>query len=158
MKQTISRLLERYEDGSLSRRDVVQALALLVASSGKASAAGFENAGINHVSLYVSDLQRSAEFYSRVLASPTTAGQNRGGTVAINFKQNYIQLVRGTPPGKIDHIGIGVDNFDKDSVVRDLRARGATPITEAGSGLGPVHVMDPDGFPVQLLRNDLPRR
>src|SRR5579864_6378054 len=156
MKQAISRLLASYENGSLSRRDVVQALALLAASSRRASAAGFEGTGIYHVSLYVRDLQRSGEFYSRVLARTARAGQSRGGTVTIPFKESYILLVRGTPPRKVDHFGIGIDNFDKDSVIRDLKGRGATPIDDTGiNGIG-LHVLDPDGFPVQLISNDAP--
>jgi hypothetical protein len=73
----------------------------------------------------------------------------------IPFKESYILLVRGTPPGKVDHFGIGIDNFDKDSVIRDLKARGASPIEDDGTGLG-LHVIDPDGFPVQLISNDAP--
>jgi catechol 2,3-dioxygenase-like lactoylglutathione lyase family enzyme len=44
----------------------VRGLALLAAGSSDASAAGFESNSINHVSLYVSNLQRSTEFYQHV--------------------------------------------------------------------------------------------
>src|SRR5439155_4361109 len=50
---------------------------------------------------------------------------------------------------KVDHFAIGVDNFNKDSVTADLKARGATPIDQQGGGFG-FHVLDPDGFPVQI--------
>ena len=67
MKSTISKLLKTYENGNLSRRDLVRGLALLAAGSSTVSAAGFQGNSINHVSLYVSDLQRSSDFYQRVL-------------------------------------------------------------------------------------------
>jgi len=70
MEHTISRLLKAYENGKLHRRDLVKGLTLLAAGSGSASAAGFQSNGINHVSLQVSDLQRSSEFYQRVLVVP----------------------------------------------------------------------------------------
>ena len=72
MTSTISKLLASYENGKLSRRDLVQGLALLAAGSGTASAAGFQGNSINHVSLYVSDLQRSSDFYQRGLGGSRT--------------------------------------------------------------------------------------
>src|SRR5580704_8462982 len=62
MTSTISKLLASYENGKLSRRDLVQGLALLAAGSEAMSAAGFQGNSINHVSLYVSDLQKSSDF------------------------------------------------------------------------------------------------
>src|ERR1700680_5235680 len=59
----ISRLLATYENGKMSRRDLVQGLALLTASAGTMSAAGFQGSSINHVSMQVSDLKKSTDFY-----------------------------------------------------------------------------------------------
>ena len=53
----------------------------------------------------------------------------------------------------MDHFAIGVDNFNKDSVTADLKARGATPIDQQGGGFG-FDVLDPDGFPVQISANN----
>ena len=43
MRGTISKLLEAYENGKMSRRDLVQGLALMAAVAGTASAAGFQS-------------------------------------------------------------------------------------------------------------------
>ena len=67
MTSAISKLLETYENGRLSRRELVQGLALLAASSSTASAAGFQGNTINHVSLAVSDVQKSTDFYPKLL-------------------------------------------------------------------------------------------
>jgi catechol 2,3-dioxygenase-like lactoylglutathione lyase family enzyme len=150
MKDTISRLLKTYENGKLSRRDLVQGLALLAASSGAASAAGFQGNSINHVSLYVNDLQRSSDFYQRVFGCTVN---KRDGNNQLMFGKNFLVLRPGKPPGKVDHIAIGVDNFKKDSVTADLKARGVTPIDQQGGGFG-FHVVDPDGFPVQISANN----
>jgi glyoxylase I family protein len=150
MKDTISRLLKTYENGKLSRRDLVQGLALLAASSGAASAAGFQGNSINHVSLYVNDLQRSSDFYQRVFGCTVN---KRDGNNQLMFGKNFLVLRPGKPPGKVDHIAIGVDNFKKESVTADLKARGVTPIDQQGGGFG-FHVMDPDGFPVQISANN----
>ena len=66
MEHVISNLLKRYEGGALSRRDLVKGLAMLTAAGGTASAAGFESSTLNHVSILVSDVPRSAAFYRRV--------------------------------------------------------------------------------------------
>ena len=58
-----------------------------------------------------------------------------------------------SPAGKVDHFCIRLDDFSKDDVTTLLRAREITPIDEpdfTGTGAG-FHVVDPDGFRVQLL-------
>ena len=145
MKNTISRLLKTYEDRKLSRRELVEGLALLAAGAGTVSAAGFQGNSINHLSLQVSNLQKSTDFYQRTLGC---AVNKRDGNNQLIFGKSFIVVREGKPAGKIDHIAIGVDNFNKASVTADLKARGATPMEEkAGAGF---HIMDPDGFPIQI--------
>ena len=120
MKGTISRLLEAYENGKMSRRALIQGLALLAAGAGTAEAAGFQGNSINHVSLYVSNLQRSTDFYQRVFGCTVN---KRDGNNQLMFGKDFLVLRPGNPPGKVDHFAIGVDNFNKDSVTADLKAR-----------------------------------
>src|SRR5215475_12528039 len=51
MEQLISRLLGRYENGALSRRELVGTLALLSVGTQTASAAEFQSSTLNHVSI-----------------------------------------------------------------------------------------------------------
>jgi catechol 2,3-dioxygenase-like lactoylglutathione lyase family enzyme len=148
MNDTISKLLEAYEKGNMSRRRLIQGLALLAAGSTAAEAAGFQGNSINHVSLYVSNLQRSTDFYQRVFGCPVN---KRDGNNQLMFGKNFLVLRPGNPPAKVDHIAVGVDNFKKESVTADLKARGVTPKDEEG-GAG-FHVVDPDGYPVQISAN-----
>jgi len=150
MKTAISKMLEAYENGTMSRRALVQGLALLAAGSGVAEAAGFQGNSINHVSLFVSNLQRSTDFYQRVFGCSVN---KRDGNNQLMFGKDFLVLRPGNPPGKVDHFAIGVDNFNKDSVTADLKARGAVPIDEQGGNFG-FHVLDPDGFPVQISANN----
>ena len=144
MESTISNLLKTYENGKLSRRNLVRGLALLAAGSGAARAAGFQGVAIDHVSVYVSDLQRSTEFYQRVFGGVV---QVREGNNAITLGKGRVVLRKGMPPGKVDHFALGVENFNRESVMADLKSRGAAPLEETDFGL---HVKDPDGFRVQL--------
>ena len=150
MKNTISKLLEAYEKGKMSRRTLIQGLAVLAAGSTAAEAAGFQGNSVNHISLQVSNLQRSTDFYQRVFACTVN---KRDGNNQLMFGKNFLVLRPGNPPGKVDHLAIGVDNFNKDSVTADLKARGATPIDQQGGNFG-FHVLDPDGFPVQISANN----
>ncbi len=150
MKSTISRLLQSYENGKLSRRDLVQGLALLAATAETASAVGFEGNGINHVSLQVSNLQRSTDYYQKTFGCKVN---KREGNNQLVFGKGFLVLREGKPPGKVDHFAIGVDNFKKETVTADLKARGVTPIDQQGGGFG-FHVVDPDGYPVQISANN----
>ena len=149
MEHEISTLIGRYEKGALSRRELVAALAMMaVTSSASAAPAGFESAGINHVSVTVSNLNRSVEFYRRVFALPlipTTAAN----LVQLAVGKQHLSIRQGTPVG-IDHFAIGVEGFNKFNVMNDLRARGASGQDAPGVGF---HVKDPDGVQVQLIAN-----
>jgi catechol 2,3-dioxygenase-like lactoylglutathione lyase family enzyme len=155
MKSTISRLLKSYEDRNLSRRELGEGLALLVAATGTASEAGFQANSISHVSLYVSNLQRSTDFYKRTFGLTVSKGEPNLNQLMLG-KSSFLLLREGKPSGKVDHFAIGVPNFDKTSLTSDLKARGATALDviprPVGGGLG-FHVMDPDGFPVQITQS-----
>jgi catechol 2,3-dioxygenase-like lactoylglutathione lyase family enzyme len=150
MTNTISRLLEAYEKGKISRRHLVQGLALLAAGSRAAEAAGFQGNSVNHISLQVSNLQRSTDFYQRVFGCTVN---KRDGNNQLVFGKEFLVLREGKPAAKVDHFAIGVDNFNKESVTADLKTRGTTPIDQQGGGFG-FHVLDPDGFPVQISANN----
>ena len=99
MKSTISRLLKNYEDRNLSRRELVEGLALLAAGAGAASAApGFQGNSISHVSLYVSNLQRSTDFYKRTFGLTVSKGEPNLNQLMLG-KSSFLLLREGKPPG-----------------------------------------------------------
>ena len=120
---------------------------MLTAGAGTMSAAGFQASSINHISMQVSDLQKSTDFYQRVFGCKVN---KREGNNQLMFGKSFIVL-RPAKPQAVDHLAIGVDHFNKESITADLKARGATPMDEKG-GAG-FHVMDPDGFPLQISEN-----
>ena len=148
MTNSISKLLEAYEKGKMSRRTLIQGLAVLAAGSTAAEAAGFQGSSINHLSLQVSNLQRSTDFYQRAFGCTVN---KRDGNNQLMFGKDFLVLRPGNPPAKVDHFAIGVSNFKKESVAADLKARGVTPVDQEG-GAG-FHIVDPDGYPVQISEN-----
>jgi catechol 2,3-dioxygenase-like lactoylglutathione lyase family enzyme len=151
MEQVIGSLLGRYESGTLSRRDLVGALAVLSMTGGTASAAGFESSSLNHVSIIVTDLGRSVEFYQRVFGLPLQSENKTAQLVQLKLGKGHLSIRRADRPKGVDHFAIGLDRFNKDQVIAGLKSRGAIPKEDAGAGL---HVVDPDGLNVQLIANE----
>ncbi len=152
MEHIIDKLIGRYERGALSRRDLVATLGAVALTGGAASAAtsGFESSAINHVSITVSDLQRSVDFYRRVFNLPVMPGNAGANLVQLGVgKSQHLSIRKGSPVG-FDHFAIGIERFNKDAVIADLKLRGAEGLDEPGVGF---RVADPDGLKVQLIAN-----
>ena len=91
MKSVISNLVERFENGNLSRRDLVQGLTMLFAAASvpmrSATAAdtpaapGLTPTGIDHVSVLVSDVERSAKFYQDLFGLSVLSTDKEHGIV-----------------------------------------------------------------------------
>lgn len=159
MKPVISDLVERYERGGLSRRDLIQGLALLVAASAASSAApaatdapvsGATPTGIDHVSVRVSDMARSAAFYQSLFGLKPLSEDKPHNILRLGDKRVIVSLRQDMPHGQIDHFGVGVQNFDKAALTKDLQQRGLTAQEDWEYGF---YVRDPDGVPVQIVKS-----
>jgi len=150
MESIISNLVTRFEKGSLSRRDLVQGLALLAASGTAATAQqgiDFKTADIDHVSIHVADLQRSVDFYQKMFGFKVVSQEQPRGIVRLGNTKTLVSLNNGSPGGTIDHFAIGIEGFTRESATRYLAQRGATALEGDYAGL---HVKDPDGINVQI--------
>ena len=154
MEAIISSLVSRFEQGSLSRRDLVQGLAMLAASgagAGTAAAAqdeiDFKAANIDHVSIHVADLQRSTAFYQKMFGFTVVSQDQPQGIVRLGNARVLVSLNHGPPAGVIDHFAIGVPRFNAQTDARYFTQRGATPSQGDYAGF---HIKDPDGINVQI--------
>ena len=148
MEPVISALLTRFERGALTRRELIQALGVITAAATTASAATLQGGSINHVSVLVTDLPRSIEFYGRVFGL-TLMNEDKPNKIArLGAGGKILVSLRLAPPaGTVDHFAIGVANFNKEAVTRDLQGFGLTPSENLEFGF---HVKDPDGAVVQV--------
>src|SRR6267142_1517660 len=131
MESIISDLVSRFEKGSLSRRDLVQGLALLAASGTGAAAQAeidFKAATIDHVSLHVADPQRSIDFYRRMFGFSVVSEDRAQGVIRLGNTRTLVSINHGSPAGVIDHFAIGVPRLVRESAQRYLIQRGATPL------------------------------
>lgn len=150
MEQSISELLQRYESGTLTRRQLIGGLAMLAATGKTTAATGFQAISMNHASLQVSNLNRSKDFYSGMFGLQVLEQDDKLVRLGQPNK-NFLTLRLGMPAGRVDHFGFGVAGFDENAVMRDLRDRGGKPENDPAIGL---HVKDPDGFPAQVIENN----
>ena len=153
MQPIISDLVERFERGRLSRRELIGVISLLV-GGGKALAAESDAAaaisakGIDHVSVLVSDLERSTEFYRALFGLSVLSEDKPHKIVRLGRERVIISLRDEAPHGTVDHFGVAVENFGKDRVSQALRQRGLVAQENWQYG---YYVKDPDGVNVQLI-------
>ena len=153
MEAIISDLLNRFEKGALTRRGLVQGLAMLAAAGGAAEAqapqAALKGAKIDHMSIQVSDLPRSIAFYQNLFGLIKVSEDKPNEIVRLGVgTKALVSLHHKSPTGLVDHFAIGVENFNKDAVTRELKARGVTPEDNLDAGF---HIVDPEGINVQIV-------
>jgi catechol 2,3-dioxygenase-like lactoylglutathione lyase family enzyme len=152
MESIVSNLLSRFEEDALSRRELVQGLALLAAGGTAASAQeviNFKAANIDHVSVQVGNLQRSIDFYEKMFGFTVVSQAEQGGAkiVRLGNTRMLVSLNTGGLPGRVDHFAIGIPRFTRESITSYLMQHGATPLQGDFAGL---HIKDPDGVNVQI--------
>jgi catechol 2,3-dioxygenase-like lactoylglutathione lyase family enzyme len=153
MESTISGLLKRYEHGTLTRRDLVAGLAALVASAGSSAAAQsaptLKGTRIDHVSIQVSDLQRSKDFYTKAFGLKVR--MEEANLIQLGSDTHGFLVIRkDTPAAKVDHFAISVDGMTRELVTQALKAHGMAPKDDKGA-MG-FHATDPDGYSIQYAR------
>ena len=163
---------------AVTRRELLRSVpALLLAPKLAAQSAGarIRVRGFNHLTLTVSDVKRSVEFYQGLFGMPIQARQG-AATVALRIGQGpqALALTGGANARpSINHFCFGVDDFDVERLLKLLAEQGITRSDQAGGGLtgGPMkarvrmrgpeaggakegtpelYFADPDGIIVQL--------
>jgi len=151
MESLIDHLVSRYERGTLTRRALIQGLsAVAVAGLGSdtaTEAASLRAGSINHASVLVSDMARSVEFYNRVFGLKVLNEDKANKIARLGVDKVLVSLRVEPPAGQIDHFAIGVENFNKEAVTKELQGMGLTPAENLEYGF---YVRDPDGAPVQI--------
>ena len=156
MEPIINDMVRRFEDGGLTRRQLIQGLSALVAVSQAQGAlaaepnqpAGIAATGIDHVSVLVSDLERSATFYKSLFGLSVLSEDKEHGILRLGAKRVMVSIRKEQPYGTVDHFGVGVENFNKAAVAQTLTQRGLKPAENWQYG---IYVKDPDWVNVKLL-------
>src|ERR1700722_4753683 len=153
MEAIISDLLGRFEKGALSRRGLIQGLAMLTAASaapslGQAQDTALKGVKIDHISIQVSDLPRAIAFYEKVFGLAIMSEDKPNEISRLGAGKIIVSLHHKSPTAIVDHFAIGVENFNKESVTRQLKGLGLTPEENLDAGF---HIKDPEGMSVQIV-------
>ena len=153
----------------LTRREWLQSLPLLVATTSahaQVSATPLRVLGLHQVTLAVSDIERSLEFYQALFGLPVQARHENKVLLRIGEGPHFLSLTEaGVGPPHIDHFGMAIEDFDADRIVSMLTDHGLSESTgrERLSGrplrvrvstrdaTTEIHMVDPNGLVIELM-------
>ncbi|MBM3779744.1 MAG: VOC family protein [Acidimicrobiia bacterium] len=168
MESLISSMVKRFEAGGLTRRELVQGLAMLAAGAASAAAPGTAAAQtapapipwsplIDHIQINSRDPRKAAEFYQKVMGlellrvGPAGPDRNccpdRDAFLGVG-KRLVLAIRRREPYGVIDHWSMLAPGYNQEQFRAAITARGGS---EAKHELGGQYVQDPDGVLCQLM-------
>lgn len=179
MESTIARLLEDFENGKMTRRQLIRSLSMAALAAPAASLAAAQPATpapaakapwktvwLDHISYSVADYKKSAAFYADLMGwevqndngtnQATLNIGNIGSIIIRNARQrpeNPQPSQPGRPPltGVINHISYGIEPWNTEAVEAELKRRGLNPRPDmVGDDFKSYHVLDPDGWDLQI--------
>jgi catechol 2,3-dioxygenase-like lactoylglutathione lyase family enzyme len=151
MIRTIESLINRFECGTLNRRQLALSLAALLGSA-KAAPKDEElkAVSINHVTVRVPDLQRTSRFYQDFFGMPLK--QQSAKTHILGVGNGFFGIEQGDgKAASVDHYDFGISAFNADAARAKLKKRG---LKFDGDSQESFKFHDPDGFLVQLNAPD----
>ena len=157
MEQVIAKLVQEFEQGKLSRRQLVQTLTVAAtaatAAGGVPAVAAEEKrvvvaTNFNHVSYQVADYTKSRDFYAGLFGMKVS--DDDGKQCRLTFGNNILIVRNRQPAGKVDHIAYTLADWDqrKEEVAAELKRRNLKIVQ--GDTKTSLHVLDPDGLGVQM--------
>lgn len=167
MQDIVENLVTQFENGTLSRHQLIQGLLSAVAPPSlnpralvdTSTPSAFRGQSLNHVTLSVTDVERSQAFYSRLLggtifrrpiAAENSGAKSTGATLAL--QDAFISLNQIGEPG-VHHFCVGVEHFSIDAAFEKLKSEfpGSKPTIYRGEEL---YFRDPDGILGQISQTD----
>jgi catechol-2,3-dioxygenase len=163
MEHVIAELLQNFEQGKMTRRQLIQSLALAATAASAASAAPAAGADsqlakavyLNHVGYQVADYGRSRDWYANLFGMKVVLDDGKKANLSVGESLVILHNRKSTETPVVDHICFTLADWDKDKSVRDkvgaeLKRHGMEVRTTANS----FHIKDPDGFIVQMGGKD----
>lgn len=159
MEHMISRMVQDYEQGKTSRRELIRKLARAFAagatatfSGAQTSAAaqadgkGLKAASVNHISYQVEDYGKTRDFYADLLGMQPH--NDDGKQCYMRFGESVL-IPRNRPPNtpRIDHIAYTIADWNREAVAAELKRRGLDPQPDTEDSF---HVRDINGYDLQI--------
>ena len=156
MINKVESLLNEFESGKLTRRQVAISLATLAAGALVSPLAHAQDEGpqsfpaisLNHVTLRVPDLQKTSRFYQEFFQMPLR--QHSPTVHILGVGKSFFGLEQGNnnEPGRLDHYDFGITSFNADQIRASLRKLKLE--IQDQHATESFKFRDPDGFLVQV--------
>jgi catechol 2,3-dioxygenase-like lactoylglutathione lyase family enzyme len=158
MEQMIAKLVDDFEQGKLNRRQLIQGLAVTAASAlsvAEAPAAEgriIKAVNLNHVSFQVADYKRTRDFYADLFGMQVSDDDGKTKCRLTVGENVIVPRTKDSNTPRVDHIGYTIANWDtqKVAITAELKRRGLAVRIPENDTHESVHIVDPDGFDVQL--------
>ena len=160
MESMIVKLLDDFECGRMTRRQLIKSLAVAAAATATTSAfgenaKGFRAIAVNHISYQVNDYAKTRDFYADLLGMKVVGDTGTQCNLIIGSTNTFViprNAPQGSTPPRIDHIAYTIENWDKNAVRAELERRGLEPRADTENSF---HVKDPNGFDVQISSKEM---
>ena len=163
MEHVISKLVHDFENGKMTRRQLIQSLTLAATAISAASAAPAAGGGgnvlkatyLNHVGYQVADYGKSRDWYAELFGLKVLLDDGKKANLGVG-ESLLIFHPRKTPTTPVvDHVCLTIANWDTDKNVKaavedELKRRGLKIRNSEHS----FHFSDPDGFELQVGGKD----
>jgi catechol 2,3-dioxygenase-like lactoylglutathione lyase family enzyme len=163
MEHIIAKLLQNFEEGKMTRRQLIQSLALAATAASATGAAPAAAADkyvvkttyLNHVGYQVADYRKSRDWYADLFGMKVVLDDGKKANLAVGESLLIFHNRQSPSTPVIDHICFTVADWDKDKSVRgaveaELKRRGL----EVQSSANSLDIKDPDGYRIQLGGKD----
>ena len=163
MENIIAKLLQEFEHGKMTRRQLIQSLALAATAASAASAAPAAPADasvlkavyLNHVGYQVANYAKSRDWYADLFGMKVALDDGKKASLAVGESLLIFHNRPSPSTPTVDHVCFTIADWDRDKSVKEkvaaeLKRRGLEVRTTEGS----FHFKDPDGFELQVGGKD----
>ena len=153
MDTDFERIVEDYDRGRMSRRELIVRLGALAVVMGAGRRAGaqegstFRASGLNHIALNTPDIAVSRDFYVKHLGLKVV--REGGNSCFMTCDDNFVALFRSTDAG-LNHFCFSVDDYAVSDAEEKLNSEGLNPRRSGNR----IYFRDPHGIEVQLAATE----
>jgi len=154
VEHLIAKLVQDFEHGQITRRDLIRSLTVAAAAGAgmmpvTAQGVGFKAIRLNHISYEVADYARTRDFYADLLGMNVSEDDGMQCMLSAGEVQ-LLARTRTTRTPRVDHVAYTIANWDRTVVEAELKRRRLRLRLDLGGNEESFHVLDPDGFDLQI--------
>jgi catechol 2,3-dioxygenase-like lactoylglutathione lyase family enzyme len=160
MEHFVARLIHDFENGKMSRRQLIQSLTLVASAATAATAAPAAGGGatvlkatyLNHVGYQVADYGKSRDWYAELFGLKVLEDDGKKANLGVGESQLIFDPRKTPTPPTVDHVCLTIA---EDTVMMCAEAEEAEEARiQNRTTEHSFHFNDPDGFELQVGGKD----